>query len=92
MVQKILEHVITVSPASGLQVLPMATALAHKLVKTSSDLQAALHNGQSAVNFLAKLLRITASNAPGACKDIKDLPWKELPLIPMAEEIKKPSK
>lgn len=36
--QKILEHVITAVPASGLQVLQMATDLAHNLVMGSNKL------------------------------------------------------
>ena len=91
MVQKILEHVITVIPASALQVMPMARVLADNLVKRSTDLQTAKDNGQSAVDFLVKLSTIIASEVPGARQDVTGLPWKELPLIPVAEEIKKPS-
>ena len=91
MVQKILKHVITVIPASGLQVMPMATVLAHNLVERSADLQTAKDNGRSAVDFLVKLSTIVASEVPGARQDITELPWKELPLIPVADEIKKPS-
>lgn len=90
--QKILEHVITVVPEAGLQVLPMATVLACNLVKASSDFEAAKENGQSAVVFIAELSKIIAAEVPGACKDLKVLSWKDLPLIPDEEEIKKPSK
>ena len=91
LVQKILEHVITVVPEAGLQVLPMATVLACNLVKASSDFEAAKENGQSAVVFIAKLSKIIAAEfkVPGASKDLKS--WKDLPLIPVKEEIKKPS-
>ena len=92
LLQKILEHVITIIPASGLQVLPVAKVLADKLVTGSNDLQTAKENGQLATNFLAKLSLIVASAMPGAREDLKELPWRELPLIPVAEEIKKPSK
>ena len=91
MIQKILEHVITAVPASGLQVLPMATLLTQNLVKGSSDLEKAKDNGLSAIEFLSKLLSILASEVPGARKDVETLPWKELPLIPVAQEICKPS-
>ena len=91
LVQKILEHVITAVPEAGLQVLPMATVLACNLVKASSDFEAAKENGQSAVLFIAKLSKIIAAEVPGACKDLKQLSWKDLPLIPDKEEIKKPS-
>ena len=91
MIQKILEHVITAVPASGLQVLPMATLLAQNLVKGSSELEKAKDNGLSAIEFLSKLLSILASEVPGARKDVETLPWKELPLIPVAQEIRKPS-
>ena len=92
MVQKILEHVITAVPASGLQVLQMATPLAQNLVKSSNDLEKAKANGHSAIEFLSKLSSIIASEVPGARKDIEALPWKELPLIPDVKEIHKPSK
>jgi len=92
LLQKILEHVITVIPASGFQVLPMAKVLAHNLVKGSSELQTAKENGQSAVDFLANLSSNIASAVPGAHADLKELPWRKLPLIPVSEEIKKPRK
>ena len=80
MVQQILEHVITAVPASGLQVLPMATVLAQNLVKSSC------------IEFLSKLCSIIASEVPGAQKDLDVLSWKELSLIPVTEEIFRPSK
>ena len=58
--QKILEHVITAVPASGLQVLQMATDLAHNLVMGSNELEAK-ESGHSAIEFLSKLCSIIAS-------------------------------
>lgn len=93
MVQQILEHVITAVPASGLQVLPMATDLAHNLVKGSgSSEREAKESGHSAIAFLSKMCSIIASEVPGAQKDVDKLPWKELSLIPVTEEIFRPSK
>ena len=54
--QKILEHVIT----AGLQVLQMATDLAHNLVMGSNELEAK-ESGHSAIEFLSKLCSIIAS-------------------------------
>ena len=70
----------------------MAKVLADKLVTGFHDLQTPKENGQLATDFLAKLLLVVASAVPGAREDLKELPWRELPLIPVAEEIKKPSK
>lgn len=93
MVQQILEHVITAVPASGLQVLPMATDLAHNLVRDSgSSEREAKESGHSAIAFLSKMCSIIASEVPGAQKDVDKLPWKELSLIPVTEEIFRPSK
>ena len=58
--QKILEHVITAVPASGLQVLQMATDLAHNLVMGSNEVEAK-ESGLSAIEFLSKLCSIIAS-------------------------------
>ena len=85
MVQQILEHVITAVPASGLQVLPMATDLAHNLVRDSGSIE-------REATFLSKMRSIIASEEPGAQKDLDKLPWKELSLIPVTEEIFRPSK
>ena len=93
MVQQILKHVITAVPASGLQVLPMATVLAQNLIKGScSSEHEAKESGLAAVEFLSKLCSIIASEVPGAQKDLDKLPWKELSLIPVTEEIFRPSK
>ena len=93
MVQQILEHVITAVPASGLQVLPMATVLAQNLVKSScSSVHEAKESGLTAIEFLSKLCSIIASEVPGAQKDLDVLSWKELSLIPVTEEIFRPSK
>lgn len=63
-VQRVLEHVIRVSPESGPKILPMATDLAHNLVRNSSDEETAaedLHTGcHSAIEFIAKLSSIIA--------------------------------
>ena len=89
MVQQILEHVITAVPASGLQVLPMAKVLAQNLVQGSCSSECeAKESGLTAIEFLSKLCSIIASEVPGA----KKLPWKELSLIPVTEEIFRPSK
>lgn len=93
MVQQILEHVITAVPASGLQVLPMAKVLAQNLVQGScSSEREAKESGLTAIEFLSKLCSIIASEVPGAKKDLDKLPWKELSLIPVTEEIFRPSK
>ena len=93
MVQQILEHVITAVPASGLQLLPMATVLAQNLVQGScSSEREAKESGLTAIEFLSKLCLIIASEVPGAKKDLDKLPWKELSLIPVTEEIFRPSK
>ena len=73
---------ISVNPSSGLQVLPMAKILAHKLVDSDS--------GQTAVDFFAMVSTIIATNMPGAREDLKVVPWNKLPLIPDVEEIIKP--
>lgn len=73
---------ISVIPSSGLRVLPMATILARKLVDSDS--------GQAAIDFFATVSTIIASKVPGAREDLKAVPWKELPLIPDVDEIRKP--
>ncbi len=70
----------------------MAKVLAHKLVNGSVDLQTAKENGQSAVEFLAKLSSVIALEVPGAREKLQSLQWKDLPLIPVVEEIHEPSK
>ena len=92
MVQSILEHVVSVIPAAGPKVLPMAKALSQNLVNGSCDLQTAKQNGQSAIGFLAKLSSIIALNVPEALENLQSLQWKDLPLIPVVDEIHKPSK
>ena len=92
MVQRILEHVISAIPASGPRVLPMAKVLAYHLVNSSCDLETAKENGRSAVDFLANLSLIIASEVPGACEELQALQWKDLPLIPVVKEIHEPSK
>ncbi|KAJ7323744.1 NFX1-type zinc finger-containing protein 1 [Desmophyllum pertusum] len=79
MLQNILEHVLTVSPASGPRVLPMAKVLASSLVKNSS--------GQSAIDFMEKLSMTIAIEVPGVHTDLEALSWRELPLLPVSEEI-----
>lgn len=69
----------------------MATALAHNLLKSSSDVEEKDKNGHSAIDFLSKLSSVLASEVPGARRDVESLPWKKLPLIPVTEEIHKPS-
>ena len=57
--------------------------------------QSGLQISTFAKNLAYKHLAVSsdsASQVPGAHKDIKELPWKELPLIPNEEEMKKPSK
>ncbi|KAJ7323761.1 hypothetical protein OS493_030887 [Desmophyllum pertusum] len=79
MLQNILEHVLTVSPASGPRVLPMAKVLASSLVKNS--------RGQSAIDFMEKLSMTIAIEVPGVHTDLEALSWRELPLLPVSEEI-----
>lgn len=81
MLQNILEHVLTVSPASGRRVLPMAKVLASSLVKNSS--------GQSAIDFMEKLSLTIAIEVPGVHTDLEALSWRELPLLPVSEEIQR---
>ena len=92
MVQSILEHVVSAIPAAGPKVLPMAKVLSKNLVNGSCDLQTAKQNGQSAIDFLSKLSSIIALNVPAAVEDLQSLQWKDLPLIPVVDEIRKPSK
>ena len=92
MVQSILEHVVSVIPGAGPKVLPMAKVLAQNLVNGSHDLQTAKQNGQSAIGFLSNLSSIIALNVPEALENLQSLPWKDLPLIPVVDEIHKPSK
>ena len=73
-------HVLGVSPASGPRVLPIAKVLAVSLLSGS--------NGQAAIDFLEKLSMIIAIEVPGAHADIEALPWRELPLLPVNEEIR----
>lgn len=95
-VQRVLEHVMRVSPENGPTLLPMATDLAHSLVCYSSDDKTAaedLHTEcHSAIEFLAKLSSIIAVEVPGACEDITALQWRELPLIPVTTELHEASK
>ena len=79
---------ISAVPQSGLQILTLAKNLAYKHLEVSIDGETA----KGIVDFLVQLSTIIASQVPGARKDIKELPWKELPLIPDEVEIKKPSK
>ena len=89
LVRNILKHVISAVPQSGLQILTLAKKLAYKHLEVSSDGE----TPKVIVDFLIQLSTIIASEVPGAIdKDIEELPWKELPLIPNKEEIKKPSK
>lgn len=81
MVQSILEHVLRVSPASGPRVLPMAKVLAGSLVNNSC--------GQSAIDFLEKLSMTIAIKVPGVHADLEALSWRELPLLPVSEEIQR---
>ena len=91
-----MEHVIRVSPESGPKLLPMATDLAHNLVRNSSDEETSaedLHTGcHSAIEFLAKLSSIIAVEVPGACEDLTALQWRDLPLIPVTTELHEASK
>ena len=81
MVQNVLVHVLKVSPSSGRRVLPMAKVLAESLVNNSC--------GQSAVDFLEKLSLMVAIAVPGAHQDLEALSWRELPLLPVSNEIHK---
>ena len=92
MIQRVLEHVVSAIPASGPKVLPMAKVLSQNLVSGSRDLQTAKENGQSVIDFLSKLSSIIALNVPEASEDLQSLQWKDLPLIPVVDEIHKPSK
>ena len=92
MIQSVLEHVVSAIPAAGPKVLPMAKVLSQNLVNGSRDLQTAKENGQSVIDFLSKLSSIIALNVPEASEDLQSLQWKDLPLIPVVDEIHKPSK
>ena len=81
MVQNIMVHVLGVSPASGPRVLPVAKVVAESLLSSS--------NGQAAIDFLEKLSMIIAVEFPGAHGDLDVLPWRELPLLPVNEEIQR---
>ena len=87
LVQNVLEHVVSAVPQSGLQILTLAKNLAYKQLEVFSDSK----TSKVIVDFLIQLSTIIASEVPGARKDIKELPWKKLPLIPNDEEMKKPS-
>ena len=78
---------ISAVPQSGLQILTLAKKLAYKQLEVFSDSE----TPKVIVDFLIQLSTIIASEVPGARKDIKELPWKKLPLIPNEEEMKKPS-
>ena len=91
-VQSILEHVVSVIPAAGPKVLSMAKAISQNLVNGSLDLETAKQKGQSAIGFLSKLSSIIALNVPEALENLQSLQWKDLPLIPVLDEIHKPSK
>ena len=79
---------ISAVPQSGLQTLTLAKNLADKYLEVSSDDETTT----VIMDFLIQLSTIIASEVPGALKNIKELPWKQLPLIPDEEEIKNPSK
>ena len=81
MVQSILMHVLSVSPASGPRLLPIAKVLAESLLSNS--------NGQAAIDFLEKLSLTIAIKVPGAHGDLEALPWREFPLLPVNEEIQR---
>ena len=81
MVQSILVHVLSVSPASGPRLLPIAKVLAESLLSNS--------NGQAAIDFLEKLSLTIAIEVPGAHADLEALPWREFPLLPVNEEIQR---
>ena len=78
---------VSAVPQSGLQILTLAKKLAYKHLEVCSDGE----TPKVIVDFLIQLSTIIASEVPGAHKDIKELPWKELPLIPTEEEMKIPS-
>ncbi|KAK2558264.1 NFX1-type zinc finger-containing protein 1 [Acropora cervicornis] len=86
LVQNVLKHVVSAVPQSGLQILTLAKKLAYKQLEVFSDSE----TPKVIVDFLIQLSMIIASEVPGARKDIKELPWKKLPLIPNEEEMKKP--
>ncbi|XP_015763067.1 PREDICTED: NFX1-type zinc finger-containing protein 1-like [Acropora digitifera] len=88
LVQNILEQVISAVPQSGLQTLTLAKNLADKYLEVSSDDETTT----VIMDFLIQLSTIIASEVPGALKNINELPWKQLPLIPDEEEIKNPKK
>ena len=79
---------VSAVPQSGLQILTLAKNLAYKQLEVFSDSK----TPKVIVDFLIQLSTIIASEVPGAHKNIKQLPWKQLPLIPDEEQIKKPSK
>ena len=79
---------VSAVPQSGLQILTLAKNLAYKQLEVLSDSK----TPKVIVDFLIQLSTIIASEVPGAHKNIKQLPWKQLPLIPDEEQIKKPSK
>ena len=81
MVQSILVHVLSVSPASGPRVLPEARVLAESLLSNS--------NGQAAMDFLETLSLTIATKFPGAHGDLEALPRREFPLLPVNEEIQR---
>ncbi|KAJ7352727.1 hypothetical protein OS493_034335 [Desmophyllum pertusum] len=59
----------------------MAKVLASSLVKNSS--------GQSAIDFMEKLSLTIAIEVPGVHTDLEALSWRELPLLPVSEEIQR---
>ena len=79
MVQSILVHVLGVSPTSGPRVLPLAKVVAESFLSNS--------NGQAALDFFEKLSLTIAVEVPGAHGDLEALPWSELPLLPVNEEM-----
>lgn len=81
MVQSILVHVLGVSPASGPRVFPVAKVIAESLLSNS--------NGQAAIDFFEKLSLTIAVEVPGAHGDLEALPWRELPLLPVNEEMQR---
>ena len=81
MVQNIMVHVLGVSPASGPRVLPVAKVVAESLLSSS--------NGQAGIDFLEKLSLTIAVEVPGAHGDLDALPLRDLPLLPVNEEIQR---
>ena len=81
MAQSILVHVLGVSPASGPRVLPVAKVLAESLLNNSK--------GQAAIDFLETLSLTIALEVPGAHGDLEAIPWREVPLLPVNEEIQR---